>query len=129
VDCSGGDVTQVGIPEEALEQLRELLQPLQRGQRLGLEILGAADPRAVDPVVLDVLPHPRIGVQLRRVPGQEAQPQPASSASADSRATSAGSASASKIGTKSPERMGAMLRTHGVRSRLVSIRAGSAGLC
>jgi hypothetical protein len=77
VDGSGGDVTKAGIPEEALHQVRELLQPVQRSQRLSLEILGAADPGPADPVVLDVLPHPLIRVQLRRLPRQEAQPQPA----------------------------------------------------
>ena len=45
VDGSGGDVTKVRIQEEALHQVRQLSQPVQRGQRLSLEILGAADPR------------------------------------------------------------------------------------
>ena len=77
MDGSGGDVTQAGIPEEALHQVRELLEPVECGQRLSFEVLGAADPGPADPVVLDVLLHPLIGVQLRRIPRQEAQPQPA----------------------------------------------------
>jgi hypothetical protein len=76
VDCSGGDVTQVRIPEEATHQVWELLQPMQRGQRLGFEVLRAADAGTADPIMLDVLPHPLAWVQLRRIPGQEAQLQP-----------------------------------------------------
>jgi hypothetical protein len=74
VDCSGGNVTKVGILEEALHQVWQPLQSVQRRQRLGLEVIGAGDAGAADPVVLDVLPHPLIRVQLRRIAGQEAQP-------------------------------------------------------
>ena len=49
---------------------------MQRGQRLGFEVLRAADAGTADPIMLDVLPHPLARVQLRRVPGQEAQLQP-----------------------------------------------------
>jgi hypothetical protein len=52
VDCSSGDVTKVRVPEEALNQVREPLQQVQRGQRLGLEVIGAGDAGAADPVVL-----------------------------------------------------------------------------
>ena len=83
MDGSGGDVTEAGIPEEALHQVWQLLQPVQRGQRLSFEVLGAADPGPADPVVLDVLSHPLIRVQLRRIPRQEAQPQPAAVAAAN----------------------------------------------
>src|SRR5829696_9817813 len=49
---------------------------MQRRQRLGFEVLRAADAGTADPIMLDVLPHPLAWVQLRRIPGQEAQPQP-----------------------------------------------------
>jgi hypothetical protein len=76
VDLSGGDVTQVGILEEAADHLGQLLQPVECSQRLGFEVFWAADAGTADPIMLDVLPHPLIRVQLRRVPGQKAQPQP-----------------------------------------------------
>jgi hypothetical protein len=76
VDCSGGDVAQVGISEEVAHQVWQLLQPVQRRQRLGFEVVGTGHASTADPVVLDVLPHPLTRVQLRRIPGQEAQPQP-----------------------------------------------------
>jgi hypothetical protein len=37
VDCSGGDVTKARVPEEALNQVREPLQPVQDSQRLGFK--------------------------------------------------------------------------------------------
>jgi Family of unknown function (DUF6188) len=40
VDCSGGEVAQVRIPEEALNQVWEPLQPMERGQRLALRSSG-----------------------------------------------------------------------------------------
>jgi hypothetical protein len=46
---------------------------MQHGQRLGFEVLWAADVGAANPVMLDVLPHPLIGVQLRRIAGQKEQ--------------------------------------------------------
>ena len=49
---------------------------MERGQRLGFEILRACHPGPADSIVLDVLPHPLIRVQLRRIPGQEEQAQP-----------------------------------------------------
>ena len=48
---------------------------MERGQRLGLEILRAWHTGTADPVVLDVLPYPFIRVQLWRLPGQEEQAQ------------------------------------------------------
>jgi hypothetical protein len=75
VDCSGGDVTQVRIPEEAADHPWELLQPVERGQRLGFQILRACHTGTADSIVLDVLPHPLIRVQLRRIPRQEEQAQ------------------------------------------------------
>jgi hypothetical protein len=63
---------QVRILEEALYQVWEPLQPVQRRQRLGLEVLGTRRTGPADPVVLDVLQHPLIRVQLRRIPRQEA---------------------------------------------------------
>ncbi len=53
-----GDVTQVRIPEEAPKKVREPLQPVQRRQRLGIEVIRAPDTHTADAVVLDVLPHP-----------------------------------------------------------------------
>jgi len=46
---------------------------VERRQRLGFEVIGAGDAGAADPVVLDVLPHPLLRVQFRRIPRQEAQ--------------------------------------------------------
>ena len=48
---------------------------MQRGQRLGFELLGACHTGTADPIMLDVLPYPLARVQLRRIPGQEAPPQ------------------------------------------------------
>jgi hypothetical protein len=68
-------VTQVRIPEEAADHLGQLLQPMQRGQRLGFEILWAGHTGTTDPIMLDVLPHPLIGVQLWRIARQGEQAQ------------------------------------------------------
>src|SRR4029450_4442919 len=48
---------------------------MQRGQRLGFEVLRTADAGAANPVMLDVLPHPLIWVQLWRIAGQKEQAQ------------------------------------------------------
>jgi hypothetical protein len=76
VDCSGGDVTKVGILEEALHQVWQPLQPVQRRQCLGFEVIGAGDVGAADPVVLDVLPHPFMSYDftlLHREPGDSSR--------------------------------------------------------
>jgi hypothetical protein len=44
VDCSGGAVPQVRIPEAATHQVWELLQPMQRSQRLALRPFGPLTP-------------------------------------------------------------------------------------
>ena len=54
----------------------ELLQPVQRGQGLGLQVVGSGDAGAADAVGLDVLPDPLVGVEFRGVAGQQDQPQP-----------------------------------------------------
>ena len=54
----------------------QFLQPAKSGGGLGFEVVLAGDTGLGDAVVLDVLPHPLVGVQFRRVAGQEEQLQP-----------------------------------------------------
>jgi hypothetical protein len=64
VDYSLSDVAQVRVPEEATDNVRELLQPVERGQGLALQIRKALDPAAADTIVLDVFPYPLTRVEL-----------------------------------------------------------------
>ena len=52
--------------EETADEVGKLLQPVQRGESLGLEVVGAGDAGPAHPVRLDVLPDPLVGVELRR---------------------------------------------------------------
>ena len=45
--------------------MREFLQPAQRADDLGLEVVGSGDAGAPDAVVFDVLPDPLVGVELQ----------------------------------------------------------------
>src|SRR6266536_2697522 len=49
---------------------------MQRRQGLGLQVRNAIDPTPTEPIMLDILPHPLVRVQLRRIARQEKQPQP-----------------------------------------------------
>src|SRR5215218_633837 len=67
---------QVRVSEEAAHQVWQPLQPVERRQRLGFEVIGAGNAGAADPVVLDVLPHPLVRVQFRRIPRKNSRSRP-----------------------------------------------------
>jgi hypothetical protein len=71
VDYSLSDVAQLWVLEEATDDVWELLQPMERGQRLALQIRKTVDPGPTDRVTFDVLPHPLTRVELGRVARQE----------------------------------------------------------
>jgi hypothetical protein len=88
VDYSLSDVAQVRVLEEATDNLRELLQPMERGQGLALQIRTAIDPAAADTVVVESSrgavpvfrparfpgPHPRTRRARRHAPGSPRNP-------------------------------------------------------
>jgi hypothetical protein len=51
------------------------LQAAQRGDGEGLELVRTGNEGAADAAVLDLLPDPLVGVELRGVPGELEQPQ------------------------------------------------------
>ena len=59
-----GDVAQVRVGEECPDESRAFLEPSQGADGLGFEVLLAGDAGLADPVVLDVLPDPFVGVEL-----------------------------------------------------------------
>ena len=59
-----GDVTQVRVGEECPDQSGPFLEPSQGADGLGFEVVLAGDAGLGDPVVLDVLPDPFVGVEL-----------------------------------------------------------------
>src|SRR3954464_1214676 len=74
---SGGgcDVAQLGVGEEAAYDMRQPLQPAQPGDHDRLHLLETPRGGGAPPVALDVVPHPLVGIQLRRVARQPVQPQ------------------------------------------------------
>ena len=55
---------QVGVGEECPDQAGAFLEPSQGADGLGFEVVLAGDPGLSDPVVLDALPDPFVGVEL-----------------------------------------------------------------
>jgi hypothetical protein len=57
--------------------MREFLKRSQPVEHGSLALVGAGRRHAADPMILDVVPDLLVGVELRRVGGQEKQTQPA----------------------------------------------------
>jgi hypothetical protein len=62
-------VAQIGVGEERAHDVRKFLQPPQRADDLGLELVGSGDAGAPDPVVLQMnpgrCPDPGIASEIR----------------------------------------------------------------
>lgn len=72
---SGMNIPTLGLPKERFDQLRQLLYPAQRTQSETFHFVLALDELARD-AAFDMGPDHFIGIQLRRVGGQEEQAQP-----------------------------------------------------
>jgi hypothetical protein len=59
-----GYVAQVRVGEECPDQSRALLEPPHGADSLGFKVFLAGDAGLADPVMLDVLPDPFVGIQL-----------------------------------------------------------------
>src|SRR5580700_7615971 len=69
------DVSELRIPEESPYETGEFLEAAERTNGLRLEVAGAHDDAATDPVILHVVPDPFIGIKIRRIRRQEENTQ------------------------------------------------------